>query len=53
LIDATQSRAARERVVDEVSSTIRRSLEMDAVLRAAVNELREVLQLSEVEVRLG
>ncbi len=53
LIDATQSRAARERVVDEVSSTIRRSLEMDAVLRAAVNELRAALQLAEVEVRIG
>ncbi|HNT74973.1 MAG TPA: PAS domain S-box protein [Anaerolineae bacterium] len=53
LIEATQSRAARERMVDEVSSTIRRSLELDAVLRAAVDELREALQLAEVEVRLG
>lgn len=53
LIEATQSRAAQERVVDEVSSTIRRSLEMDAVLRTAVQELREALQLAEVEVRIG
>ncbi len=53
LIEATQSLAERERLVAEVSSNIRQSLEMDTVLRTAVNELRETLQLAEVEVRIG
>lgn len=53
LYQDSQRRASRERLVDTVSSNIRSSLELDTVLRMAVTELREALQLAEVEVRFG
>jgi len=53
LIEATQNQAERERLVDEVSSRVRASLELDTVLRTAVAELRDALQLAEIEVRIG
>ncbi|MBN2004966.1 MAG: PAS domain S-box protein [Anaerolineae bacterium] len=52
LIEATQNQAERERLVDEVSSRVRASLELDTVLRTAVAELRDALQLAEIEVRI-
>ena len=49
----TRQLAERERIVDQVSSEMRASLEIDTVLETAVRELRDALGLAEVEVRLG
>ena len=52
LYEASQLQAERERLVGEVASRMRESLNVDAVLRTAVQELRQSLGISEVEVRL-
>jgi len=49
----TQSRAARERLVGEITSRMRETLDLDAVLQAAVREIGERLGIAEVEVRMG
>jgi GAF domain-containing protein len=49
----TRQRAENERLVDQVSSEMRASLDIDAVLETTVRELRDALGLAEVEVRLG
>jgi GAF domain-containing protein len=49
----TRQRAEHERLVDQVSSEMRASLDIDAVLETTVRELRDALGLAEVEVRLG
>ena len=52
LYEASQLQAERERLVGEVASRMRESLDVDAVLRTAVQELRQSLGISQVEVRL-
>ena len=52
LYEASQLQAERERLVSEVASRMRESLDVDAVLRTAVQELRQSLGISQVEVRL-
>ncbi len=52
LYEASQLQAERERLVGEVASRMRESLNVDAVLRTAVQELRQSLGISQVEVRL-
>lgn len=52
LYEASQSQAERERLIGEVASRMRESLDVDAVLRTAVQELRRALGISQVEVRL-
>ena len=49
----TRQRAEHERLVDQVSSEMRASLDIDAVLETTARELRDALGLAEVEVRLG
>ena len=49
----TQRSAARERAIGEITSRVRESLDMDAILQAAVRELGHVLGEAKVEVRLG
>ncbi len=49
----SQRRAARERLVGEVTGQIRRSLDMETMLRTAANEMRQVLGLERLVVRLG
>jgi len=53
LLDETQRSAAQERLVGEVTSRIRETLDMNAILRTAVRELGEALPGSKVQVRLG
>ncbi len=48
----TQQVAARERLVGEVTARIRQTLDVDTVLRAAAHEMRQVLDLAEVELRI-
>jgi GAF domain-containing protein len=53
LYEDTQRSAARERTIGEITARIRESLDMDAVLSAAVRELGEALPGTRVQVRLG
>ncbi len=53
LYQDTQRRAAQERLVGEVASRIRETLDMDRVLQTAIQAIGEALQVAEVEVRLG
>jgi GAF domain-containing protein len=53
LFAETRQRAEHERLVDHVSSEMRATLDIDAVLETAVRELRNSLGMAEVEVRLG
>ncbi|MBN2391395.1 MAG: GAF domain-containing protein [Anaerolineae bacterium] len=49
----TQRRAARERTVGEVTGRIRETLNVEAVLKTAADEIRQALQLERLVVRLG
>jgi GAF domain-containing protein/CHASE3 domain sensor protein len=53
LLDETQRRAARERLVGEITDRMRETLDVDTVLQTAVREMRQILGLAEAEVRLG
>jgi DNA-binding LacI/PurR family transcriptional regulator/GAF domain-containing protein len=53
LLDETQRRAARERLIGEVTGRVRETLDMDTVLKVAVRELRQSLGLPEVVIRLA
>ncbi len=52
LYQATQQRAVSERLTGEVTARIRETLDMETVLRTAVQEVRQALGLPEVVVRL-
>ncbi len=53
LLEETQRRAARDRLVTEVSSRIRETLDLEAVLRTAASEMRQALNLDDVVIRLA
>jgi GAF domain-containing protein len=53
LFEETQRRAARDRMVGEVTARIRETLDVETVLKTAAREARQVLGLPEVVVRLG
>lgn len=53
LIEETQARAARERVLNEMTAQMSRSLDLDALLRTAVQELGQIPQVVEVSVHVG
>jgi len=53
LFEETQERAERERLVGDLTSRMRASLDIDTVLQTAAQEIRRALNLEEVEVRLG
>ncbi len=53
LYQETQKRAAREQLTTEISTQIRRTLDIDTVLQTAVREFGEVLGAEEVIIRLG
>ncbi len=53
LLDETQRRAAQERLVGEVTARMRQTLDVNAILQTAAREMRGVLDLDEVEVRMG
>jgi len=52
LLEETQRRAAREQVAGQVTTRIRETLDMETVLKTAVQEIRQALQLPEVVIRL-
>ena len=52
LYQDSQRRAAREQLVGEVTTQLRQSLDIQAVLRTAAEQIRQALDLPEVTVRL-
>ncbi len=52
LYQSTQRRAAQERLVGDVTARMRQTLDVDAVLRTAAQEMRQALGLSQIAVRL-
>jgi GAF domain-containing protein/HAMP domain-containing protein len=53
LLEETFQRAQRERLVREVTSHMRETLDIDTVLQTTVREIQQALNLKEAEVRLG
>jgi GAF domain-containing protein/HAMP domain-containing protein len=53
LLEDTQRRAAREQMLGEITSRMRETLDMDAILQTALREMGERLGIAEVEVRMG
>jgi GAF domain-containing protein len=53
LYHESQRLVARERAVGQVMQEVRRSLELEAVLQAAADEIRSAMQLERVSVRLA
>jgi GAF domain-containing protein len=52
LMDESQRRAARERLVSDIAARLRESLDMESVLKSAAEEVREAMGLPAVTVRL-
>ena len=48
----TQRRAARERLIGDVTARIRETLDLETMLRTAAQEVRQALDLPEVVIRL-
>lgn len=53
LLKETQNKAYQEELVGEFSASIRESFNLDAILRTAVRELGDRLNLTEVEAHIG
>jgi GAF domain-containing protein len=53
LYQDAQQRAMREALIGEVTSRMRETLDMDTILKTAAREMHRVLDLAEVEVRIG
>jgi GAF domain-containing protein len=53
LYEDTQDRATRDRLLGDVSTRIRETLDMDTVLRTAVQEIRQALDLHDLTIQLG
>jgi PAS domain S-box-containing protein len=53
LFEEAQRRASREQLASAVTARIRASLDIDTVLKTAVQEMREALGLPEVVIRLA
>ncbi|MGD8818934.1 MAG: GAF domain-containing protein [Anaerolineae bacterium] len=52
LYEETQRRAVREQIVGQVTRRMRQTLDVESVLRVAIDETRQALDLPEVIVRL-
>ncbi len=53
LVEEAQANAIRDQTISSVSSKIRETLDIDAVILSAVNEFQKAMNLKEVEIRLG
>jgi len=53
LIELTQRTAQRERMINEINARVRQSVDLDAILRTAVNELGQSLKAARVVARVG
>jgi GAF domain-containing protein len=52
LLEETQRRAARERLTGQVAARMREILDVDSVLKTAVREIGEALQLHDLSIQL-
>jgi GAF domain-containing protein len=52
LLDETQRRATRERMIGDITARMRQTLDMETVLRTAADEMYAALGLDEVVIRL-
>ncbi len=53
LFEQTQHQAERERIIGDATSRLRASLDIQTILQTAVREMRDVLELQDVEIRVG
>jgi GAF domain-containing protein len=53
LIEQTQRTASRERAINEINARVRQTIDLDAILRTAVNELGQSLQAARVTARIN
>jgi GAF domain-containing protein/HAMP domain-containing protein len=53
LLEDTRRRAVRERLLGEITSRMRETLDVDTVLRTAIREMGTALGISQVEVRMA
>ncbi len=53
LYDSTQRRAAQERLIGEVTARMRETLDVEAVVRTAADEIYKAMELEQVVIRLG
>lgn len=53
LYEETQVQANNERMIGEISTQMRETLDIETVLQTAAQELRKALNLAEVEIRMG
>ena len=53
LVDETQEQASRDQLTSEFSSRLRETLDMDTVVKTAIEEMQKTFNLKEVEVRLS
>jgi len=53
LIEETERFAQRERTINEINSRVRQTIDLDAILKTAVNELGQSLKAARVVARVG
>jgi GAF domain-containing protein len=53
LVEQTQRTAQRERTINEINARVRQAVDLDAILRTAVNELGQSLKAARVMARVG
>jgi GAF domain-containing protein len=53
LVDEAQKNAQRDQLIANISSRVRETLDVDAVIRTASLELRKVFDLKEAEISIG
>jgi GAF domain-containing protein len=53
LVDEAQKNAQRDQLIANISSRVRETLDVDAVIRTASTELRRVFDLKEAEISVG
>ncbi|MCC7130332.1 MAG: GAF domain-containing protein, partial [Anaerolineae bacterium] len=53
LLAETQRKALREQITGEITTRMRSSLDMETVLRTALNEIAQKLGVTQLEVQLG
>jgi PAS domain S-box-containing protein len=53
LVEKTQRTASRERMINEINARVRQSVDLEAILRTAVNELGQSLKAARVVARVG
>jgi GAF domain-containing protein len=53
LIEQTQRTASRERAINEINARVRQTIDLDAILRTAVDELGQSLKAARVTARIN